>query len=96
MKVLLKANDSIFRFKIMPIFSDKRYELIQKLVNIKAEDKSTVDKTTKLLADAISSQRRFISLDPDFIIKYVEYYCNNLGDANNSDSGVFSKVLRLT
>lgn len=92
MKVLLKANDSIFRFKIMPIFSDKRYELIQKLVNIKAEDKSTVDKTTKLLADAISSQRRFISLDPDFIIKYVEYYCNNLGDANNSDSGVFSKV----
>ena len=92
MKVLLKANDSLFRFKIMPFFSDKRYELIQKLVGITIGDKSLITKTTEMLANAINSQRRFISLDPDFIIKYVDYYCKNIGDVNNNDSGVFSKV----
>ena len=31
-------------------------------------------------------------MDPDFIISYVEYFINNLGEATNNDSNVFSKV----
>lgn len=90
-KVYLKATDTTFRYRILPVYADKRLELIKKVVSIKSEDKTNVEKTTALLAEAINAQRRFISLDPDFIIKFVEYYCNNIGEAG-SDSGVFSKV----
>lgn len=72
MKVILKAHDSVFRFRILPFYLDKRYELIKKLVTLKAVDKTNIEASTKLLADSINSQKRFISLDPDFTIKYVE------------------------
>lgn len=96
MKTQLKAIDSIYRYKVMPMYSDKRSELIQRVVSLKATDPASVPKTSKLLTDAINAQRRFISLDPDFIIKYVEYYCNNVGDAVGGDSGVFSKVFEAS
>lgn len=95
-KTQLKAVDSIYRYKIMPMYSDKRSELIKKIVSIKANDQLTVPKVSKILIDAINAQRRFISLDPDFIIKYVEYYFNNVGDSVSSDSGVFSKVFEAS
>lgn len=96
MKTQLKAVDSIYRYKVMPMYSDKRSELIQRVVSLKASDPSSVPKTSKILTDAINAQRRFISLDPDFIIKYVEYYCNNVGDAVGGDSGIFSKVFEAS
>lgn len=95
-KTQLKAGDSINRYRIMPLFSDKRQELIERVVMLKAADPSSVAKTSKLLADAITAQKRFISLDPDFIIKYVEIYCNNIGEAISSDSGIFSKVFEAS
>jgi len=95
-KSQLKAGDSIPRYKIMPLFSDKRQELIERIVMLKAADPASVSKTSKLLADAITAQRRFISLDPDFIIKFIEVYCNNIGEASSSDSGIFSKVFEAS
>lgn len=92
MKEILEIDESTVHYTIMPFFADKRKELIEKVVSYKAEDKATVQKTAALLSEAIKAQRRFISLDPDFIIKYVEYYCNNLGDAHNNDNGIFNKV----
>lgn len=96
MKSLLKTTDLIHKYKLTPFFADKRYELIHKVVAIKIDDKNSVDKTTRLLSDAINAQKRFISLDPDFIIKYVEYFCNNIGEATSNDSGVFSKVFEAS
>ena len=92
MKVHLKASNSIHRFRILPVYSDKRHELIQMIVSIKIGDANEANKVVEQLAYAIKLQRRFISLDPDFIIKYIEYFCNNLMDAGSNDSGVFSKV----
>ena len=92
MKVFLKTKDLLFRFNIAPFFNDKRVELIRKVVTILAEDLSSIENTTKFLTEAIKAQRRFISLDPDFIIKYVVYFCRNIGEAKSNDSGVFSKV----
>lgn len=91
-KSIFNVEDSLFRYTILPFYADKRQQLVRSIVTIKATDKSDIEKTTKLLTDAISSQRRSIILDPDFIINYVEYYCNNVGEISNSDSGVFSKV----
>ena len=50
------------------------------------------DETIEALCKALKLQKRYISLEPDFIINFVEYYCNNLGTLFNSDSSVFSKV----
>ena len=92
MKAQLKVNDTIYTYKITPIFADKRLEIIQKIVALKTEDIDSIDKTVNLLSEALTSQRNFISLDPDFIIQYVEYYCRNIGEASIGDSSVFSKV----
>ncbi len=91
-KAQLKATDSVYKFQIMPMYLDKRHALIERIVAKKIADPTAINKTIKILSDAITTQRRFISLDPDFIIKYVECYCNNIGDANSGDSGIFSKV----
>lgn len=69
MKEQLKAADSIYRYQIMPFYADKRLELIQRIVTLKTIDKSSISKTVHALSDTLTAQRRFISLDPDFIIK---------------------------
>lgn len=92
MKVQLKASDTIYKYKIAPLYADKRQEIISKVVALKAADETEIPRIVKLLCEAITSQKNFMNLDPDFVIKYVEYYCNNLGDINTGDSGVFSKV----
>lgn len=92
MKVYLKTTDRITKYRIVPFFTDKRNELIQKIVELFYDDSESVIKNTKLLSDAIKSQKRFISFEPDFIIKYVKYFCKNIGEAANNNSGIFSKV----
>ncbi len=69
MKEQLKAADSIYRYQIMPFYADKRLELIQRIVTLNTTDKSSISKTVHALSDTLTAQRRFISLDPDFIIK---------------------------
>ena len=96
MKEILNTKDSITRYRLAPFFADKRIELISAAVNILTIDKLSAPRITKGLADAITSQKRFISLDPDFILKYVECYCKNIGDAGGNDSGVFSKVFEAS
>ena len=91
-KSILDIGDSVYHYSILPFYSDKREELIRKVVTIKADDPLAIEKTTKLLTTSITLQRRSIILDPDFIINYAEYFCNNVGEVSNSDSSVFSKV----
>lgn len=94
MDTAMKSENSVAKYKIMPFFADKRKELIQKLVSLKnKKDPSIlVDETVEILCESIKLQKRYISLEPEFIINFVEYYCNNIGTALNSDSSVFSKV----
>ena len=96
MKALLKAVDSVSRYEILPLFADKREELIRKTVSVLIQDQVQQEKTIRLLVETINAQRRFILLDPDFIIKYVECYCNNVGDVSSGESGVFSKVFEAS
>lgn len=94
MKTALKSKNSIGKYKIEPFFADKRKELIEKLVILKSKKDPSivVDKTVETLCESIKLQKRYINLEPEFIINFVEYYCNNVGTALNSDSTVFSKV----
>jgi len=95
-KTLLKAKNSIYRYRLSPFYSDKRRELVEKIVSLKIYNHENLDKTVDLLVESIKSQRRFLSLDPYFIIKYVEYYCNNIGEASSNDGSVFSKIFEAS
>lgn len=94
MKTALKSEEFVVKYNISPFFADKRRELVEKLVVLKnKKDPSIlVTETVETLCEAIKLQKRYISLEPEFIINFVEYYCNNIGSALNSDSSVFSKV----
>ena len=93
-KTALKTETAITKYKIAPFFSDKRKELVQKVVLIKQKKDSSLDanELTEKLCEAIKLQKQFISLTPEFIIEFVDYYCSNIGNISNSDSTVFSKV----
>lgn len=92
MKAQFNTGDSIPKYKIEPMYLDKREELLRKIVELKVIDATAYDRTVQALSSGISSQRQFFSLDPDFIINYAEFYINNIGEATSSDSNVFSKV----
>ena len=94
MRVAMKTETAITKYKITPFFSDKRKELIQKIVEIKQRNDPYLDvrELTDKLCESISLQKKYISLTPDFIIDFVDYYCRNIGSISNSDSTVFSKV----
>lgn len=80
------------RYELTPFYTDKRKKLIQKVTEILCEDKLEADNTANFLLTCINKQKRFVSLDPDFLICYAKYYCKNVGGVHNSDSSVFSKV----
>ena len=92
MKAQLNAGDSIPKYQIEPMYSDKRMELIANIVRIKVPDTSSQKITVDALVAGISSQRQFFNLNPGFIIKYVVYYINIIGETVYRDSNIFSKV----
>lgn len=85
-------SENSTRYELTPFYTDKRTELIQNITKILCDDKLEAQKTAYLLLDCINKQKRFVSLDPDFLICYAKYYCKNVGGVHSSDSSVFSKV----
>lgn len=94
METALKTENSVSKYKIMPFFADKRKELVHKLVTLRNQKDPSIDvsETVETLCASIKLQKKYINLDPEFIISFVDYYCNNIGSALNNDSSVFSKV----
>ena len=93
-KTVLDTKKSIVKYKISPFYADKRKELIEKLVSLrkKKDDLLEVAPTVENLCDSINLQKKFITLTPEILITFVEYYCNNLGITIENDSSIFSKV----
>ncbi len=94
MEIALKTNNAIAKYKIVPFYTDKRRELVEKLVILKSKKDTSVivEQTVSDICKTISLQKRFINLNPDFIIQFVDYYCKNMGELPGGDSSVFSKV----
>ena len=89
-----RATNSNFSFyRIEPFYEDKRKELVTKVVrkinkgNIEAQENLIVQ-----LCDALTKQKYLYRWNPEFIVQFVKYYCNNIGEAMQNDSNVFSKV----
>lgn len=94
MKTVSKSDDAVAKYKILPFFADKRRELIEKLVALKHKKDPSIDvaETADKLCDSITLQKRYVTLEPEFIINFVDLYCNNINAAMNSDASIFSKV----
>ena len=92
MRASLKTDKNICKYKVSPFYTDKRKELISRVIECKHNGDGNADEIVELLCNSIRMQKRFLTFSPDFIVSFAEYYYNNLGMATNSDSSVFSKV----
>lgn len=80
-------------FKLRAFYSDKREQLVTKLVKILIPNNDEAQqRTVRLLCDALTKRKVFYSWSPDFIVQFVRYYCNNIGESIQNDGDVYSKV----
>lgn len=94
MKTALELEGNFSKYYIKSFFADKRKELIDKLVTLYHNKDQSIDigSVSEALQESIRLQKSFISLEPDFIINYVEFYCKNVGTAINNDSTIFNQT----
>lgn len=90
-KSVFETETSFTRLRIEPFYADKREALVDKVVSIKKPNKS-IDQIVEALCHGLNSQRHLVSFDPEFIIRYVVLYCNNIEDIVERDTAIFSKV----
>ena len=79
------------RYKILPMYLKKRQDLISKIVDLKNDNGDNEELCNKI-AISLKSQRKIYSMNPSFIIQFVDFYITNFKDAFATDGNVFSKV----
>lgn len=83
------------RYNIVEFYSGKRVKLIEKVCEINlsnSESDVNVKEMARKIDRFIHNQIKLFTLNPDFIIQYTTYFCNDNGLYYSSDSKVFSKV----
>lgn len=80
------------RYKILPMYMKKRQILISKIVNIKEDKSENNVEICNKISDSIKLQRKMYSMNPSYIIQFVDFYLMNFKDAFASDGNMFSKV----
>lgn len=90
----LNIEGAVSKYRISPFYSDKRRELVGKLVKLRniIDPSIEVELTIDKICDSMKLQNRYISLNPDFLITFVEYYLKNEGTMVDNDSSIFSKA----
>ena len=56
------------------------------------QDEQTKENIIQLLCEALAKQKNLFRMDPDFIVQFTKYYCNNIGETIKKDGEIFSKV----
>lgn len=81
------------RYQIKSFYKDKREKLISNIVRlIIKEDCDRQERIISSLCTTLKKQKTLFNMDPDFIIQFTKYYCNNIGDTIQNDGEIFSKV----
>ena len=71
-----ESTSEFSKYLLLPIFSDKRLEMIKKLLNCCSTIKcDNHENTIRIVADALTRQRKLINFNPHLVIQYVKYYC---------------------
>lgn len=81
------------KYKIQAFYADKRKELVTNIVKLLIkQDEQAQNNIIQLLCEALSKQKNLFRMDPDFIVQFTKYYCNNIGETIQNDGEIFSKV----
>ena len=84
-------TNSYKTFKISHFMESKRNELIKNVVNLVANKDYDKEYIVQTLCEVLNKLRRIYNLNPDFIVLFTQYYCKDVGNAQN-DGELFSKV----
>ena len=86
-------EEKYVKYRIQAFYSDKREKLVSNIVNIMVnQDEQTKENIIQLLCEALAKQKNLFRMDPDFIVQFTKYYCNNIGETIKNDGEIFSKV----
>lgn len=88
------AKDSYSCFKLHPLYSTQRRDLVSKVVSIRNPHASATDleAMTVRITQALDLQRRYVPLTPEIIIKFIEYFSTFQMEPSQNDGSIFGKV----
>lgn len=92
--ILMEEDTAIAKFEIEYLYGIKRKNLIRKIIEKKASNKSEleIERTVTQINDIVKSQDRIIPPEPYYITIITENYLNNIGEAINTPVNMFSKI----
>ena len=86
-------EENYVKYRMQAFYADKREKLVSNIVKIIVkQDEQAQANIIQLLCEALVKQRNLFRMDPDFIVQFTKYYCNNIGETIQNDGEIFSKV----
>lgn len=88
------AKDSYRCFSILPLYQEKRRELVEKVLKVKDPTLPTADFNALCarITQALDLQRRYVPLTPEIIIQCVDYFSVFQMESVQNDGNIFGKV----
>lgn len=88
------AKDSYSCFRLHPLYSPQRKELVRNILSVKNPHTTSVelDSMVKRITQALDLQRRYVPLTPEIIIKFIEYFSTYQMESAQNDGSIFGKV----
>ncbi len=90
------GKDLYTQYELIRFYSDKRQELVEKVVNIKMNNSPKADDMGELIISSLKKQRRYLSLTPSTILQYINYYLQNRATGVQTDGNIFGKVFEAS
>lgn len=88
------AKDSYSCFRLLPLYSKKRKQLVEKVIPLKYPNYSykEIAGLVEKICHILDLQRRYIPLTPEIILQFLEHYANYQMESVQNDGSIFSKV----
>ena len=88
------AKDSYSCFKLHPLYSSQRKELVEHVLAVKNPHTPAVELEAMVMriTQALDLQRRYVPLTPEIIIKFIEYFSTYQMEPSQNDGSIFGKV----
>lgn len=97
LKDSIQAEEDFYQLFLTRLYASKRYELISKIVDIKADrDLMPSDVLARTLEQCLNTYKLSFNTDIDFVVQFVDYYCTHFSELDSSDATVFSKVFEAS
>lgn len=93
----IKSNKEFTKATITRLYAENRLALINKIVLLKTDNsEAQAVKIVRTLDQCLNSYKLGFRADVDFVVQFVNYYCEHIGELDKSDATVFSKVFEAS